>query len=168
MKNTNWNLVESGQIVSFRYKSRGGRSVNRTVLCLDPEYLYRKESTNRIVRFFIGLELDTSDKPALPIGRVRQLFKILGEPDSTPTQTTAQEMERIYLSIKDFLKQNPIFKTYLLRKCRKYRVFLEDSYGTIPITSIKRMEKVDKRIRKMAKEIARSFADKMLENLDED
>ena len=142
MKNTNWNLVESGQIVSFRYKSRSGRSVNRTVLCLDPEYLYRKESTNRIVRFFIGLELDTSDKPALPIGRVRQLFKILGEPDSTPTQTTAQEMERIYLSIKDFLKQNPIFKTYLLRKCRKNRVFLEDKYQSLNSLQVKKVAEI--------------------------
>ena len=142
MKNTNWNLVESGQIVSFRYKSRGGRSVNRTVLCLDPEYLYRKESTKRIVRFFIGLELDTSDKPALPIGRVRQLFKILGEPDSTPTQTTAQEMERIYLSIKDFLKQNPIFKTYLLRKCRKNRVFLEDKYQSLNSLQVKKVAEI--------------------------
>mgnify|MGYP000704490111 FL=1 len=142
MKNTNWNIVEPGQIVTFRYKSRSGRSVNRTVLCLDPEYLYRKESTNRIVRFFIGLELDTSDKPALPIGRVRQLFKILGEPDSTPTQTTAQEMERIYLSIKDFLKQNPIFKTYLLRKCRKNRVFLEDKYQSLNSLQVKKVAEI--------------------------
>ena len=52
MKNTNWNLVESGQIVSFRYKSRGGRSVNRTVLCLDPEFPNKKISTNRVVKFF--------------------------------------------------------------------------------------------------------------------
>ena len=142
MKNTNWNIVEPGQIVTFRYKSRSGRSVNRTVLCLDPEYLYRKESTNRIVRFFIGLELDTSDKPALPIGRVRQLFRILGEPDSTPTQTTAQEMERIYLSIKDFLKQNPIFKTYLLRKCRKNRVFLEDKYQSLNSLQVKKVAEI--------------------------
>ena len=134
--------MESGQIVSFRYKSRSGRSVNRTVLCLDPEYLYRKESTNRIVRFFIGLELDTSDKPALPIGRVRQLFRILGEPDSTPTQTTTQEMERIYLSIKDFLKQNPIFKTYLLRKCRKNRVFLEDKYQSLNSLQVKKVAEI--------------------------
>ena len=134
--------MESGQIVSFRYKSRGDRSVNRTVLCLDPEYLYRKESTKRIVRFFIGLELDTSDKPALPIGRVRQLFRILGEPDSTPTQTTAQEMEKIYLSIKDFLKQNPIFKTYLLRKCRKNRVFLEDKYQSLNSLQVKKVAEI--------------------------
>ena len=42
MKNTTWQLVESGQIVSFRYKSENGRSVNRTVLCLDPEFRYKR------------------------------------------------------------------------------------------------------------------------------
>ena len=87
MKNTTWQLVESGQIVSFRYKSENGRSVNRTVLCLDPEFRYRKKSTNRVVQFFIGLELNASDKPSLPVARAKQLFEILGTPDDTPTQT---------------------------------------------------------------------------------
>jgi len=168
MKNTTWQLVESGQIVSFRYKSENGRSVNRTVLCLDPEFLYRKKGTGRIVRLFIGLELKAADKKPLPIARVRELFNLLGDVDDTPEQTSEQEMEKIYLKLKRFLEKNPIFKTYLLRKCRKYRVFLETSYGTIPITSIKRMEKVDKRVRETAQKMARSLRDKMLENLDED
>ena len=142
MKNTTWQLVESGQIVSCRYKSRNGKSVNRTVLCLDPEFPYKKISTNRVVKFFIGLELNASDKPALPVGRVKKLFKILGEPDPTPTQTTAQEMERIYQSIKGFLIQNPIFKTYLLRKCRKNRVFLEDKYQSLNSLQVKKVSDI--------------------------
>ena len=168
MKNTAWNQIVSGQIVTFRYKSEGDRSVNRTVLCLDPEFLYRKKGTGRIVRLFIGLELKAADKKPLPIARVRELFNLLGDVDDTPEQTSEQEMQKIYTKLKFFLVKNPIFKTYLLRKCRKYRVFLEDSYGTIPVTSIKRMEKFDKRIRKTAKEVARSFKDRMLENLNED
>ena len=168
MKNTAWNQIVSGQIVTFRYKSEGDRSVNRTVLCLDPEFLYRKKGTGRIVRLFIGLELKAADKKPLPLARVRELFSLLGDVDDTPEQTSEQEMQKIYTKLKFFLVKNPIFKTYLLRKCRKYRVFLETSYGTIPITSIKRMEKVDKRVRETAQKMARSFRDKMLENLDED
>ena len=139
MKNTTWHLVESGQIVSFRYKSQSGRSVNRTVLCLDPEFRYRKKSTNRVVQFFIGLELNSSDKPSLPVARTKQLFEILGTTDDTPTQTTAQEMEKIYLSIKGFLAKNPIFKTYLLRKCRKNRVFLENKYQSLNTLQVKQV-----------------------------
>ena len=145
MKNTTWQLVESGQIVSFRYKSQSGRSVNRTVLCLDPEFRYRKKSTNRVVQFFIGLELNSSDKPSLPVGRAKQLFEILGTPDDTPTQTTTQEMEKIYQSIKGFLKRNPIFKTYLLRKCRKNRVFLENKYQSLNTLQVKQVaDKISK------------------------
>lgn len=145
MKNTTWQLVESGQIVSFRYKSENGRSVNRTVLCLDPEFRYRKKSTNRVVQFFIGLELNSSDKPSLPVGRAKQLFEILGTPDDTPTQTTTQEMEKVYQLIKGFLKQNPIFKTYLLRKCRKNRVFLENKYQSLNTLQVKQVaDKISK------------------------
>ena len=141
MKNTNWNLVESGQIVSFRYKSRSGRSVNRTVLCLDPEYLYRKKSTGRVVKFFIGLELYSSDKPRLPVTRLKELFNILGEGDPTPSQTDAQEMEKLYQILKGFLKRTPIFKTYLLRKCRMNRVFLETKYENLNNIQVKEIAK---------------------------
>lgn len=145
MKNTVWNQVVSGQIVTFRYKSGVNRSVNRTVLCLDPEFRYRKKSTNRVVQFFIGLELNASDKPSLPVARAKQLFEILGTPDDTPTQTTTQEMEKIYQSIKGFLKRNPIFKTYLLRKCRKNRVFLENKYQSLNTLQVKQVaDKISK------------------------
>jgi len=145
MKNTTWQLVESGQIVSFRYKSQSGRSVNRTVLCLDPEFRYRKKSTGRVVQFFIGLELNASDKPSLPVGKAKQLFEILGTTDDTPTQTTTQEMEKIYQSIKGFLNSTPIFKTYLLRKCRKNRVFLENKYQSLNTLQVKQVaDKISK------------------------
>jgi|TARA_B100000073_G_C23348878_1_gene418018 hypothetical protein len=136
MKNTAWTLVESGQIVSFRYKS-SGRSAQRTVLCLDPEYLYRKKSTGRIVKFFIGLELYASDKPRLPLSKFTELFKILGKGDETPAQTDSQEMEKLYRILKTFLKRTPIFKTYLLRKCRMNRVFLETKYDELNSLQVK-------------------------------
>lgn len=140
MKNTSWMRIESGQIVSFRYKS-SGRSVQRTVLCLDPEYLYRKKSTGRVVKFFIGLELYASDKPRLPVTKLKELFSILGKGDETPTQTDAQEMEKLYQILKAFLKRTPIFKTYLLRKCRKNRVFLETKYENLNGLQVKEVAK---------------------------
>ena len=140
MKNTSWMRVESGQIVSFRYKS-SGRSAQRTVLCLDPEYLYRKKSTGRVVKFFIGLELYSSDKPRLPVTKLKELFKILGKGDDTPSSTDAQEMEKLYQILKGFLKRTPIFKTYLLRKCRMNRVFLETKYENLNSIQVKEVAK---------------------------
>jgi len=128
MKNTAWTIIESGQIVSFRYKSKDGRSVKRTVLCLDPEYRYRKKSTGRVVQFFIGLELYATDKLRLQVNVLNELFRLLGGGDESPSQTSEQEMEKMYIKLKYFLEKHPIFKTYLLRKCRKNRVFLENKY----------------------------------------
>ena len=139
MKNTTWQLVQSGQIVSFRYKSQDGRSVNRTVLCLDPEFRYRKKSTNRVVQFFIGLELNASDKPSLPVGKLKEVFSILGDVNRPPTQTDEQRINQTYLSIKGFLDRTPIFKTYLLRKCRKNRVFLENKYQSLNALQVKQI-----------------------------
>ena len=114
-------------------------------MCLDPEFRYRKKSTGRVVQFFIGLELNASDKPSLPVGKAKRLFEILGTPDDTPTQTTTQEMEKIYQSIKGFLNSTPIFKTYLLRKCRKNRVFLENKYQSLNTLQVKQVaDKISK------------------------
>ena len=140
MKNTSWLKIESGQIVSFRYKS-SGRSAQRTVLCLDPEFLYRKKSTGRIVKFFIGLELYSSDKTRMPVVKLKELFQILGEGDDTPTQTSNQEMEKLYQMLKAYLKRTPIFKTYLLRKCRMNRVFLETKYDNLNSLQVKGVAK---------------------------
>ena len=115
-------MIESGEIVSFRYKSESGRSVQRVVLCLDPEFRYRKKSTGRVVQYFIGLEIYASDKGRLPKSRITELFEILGKVDNdTPTQTPEQDIEQTYLKLKGYLKRNSIFKTYFFRKCRKNR-----------------------------------------------
>ena len=169
MKNTNWNLVESGEIVSFRYKSRSGRSVNRTVLCLDPFYRYKKQSTKRIVEFFIGLELHADDKPRIQKSILQQLFKILETGgDATPSQTSAQEMEKIYLRLKNWLERNPIFKTYLLRKCRRNRIFLENKFKELNGIQIKQAaEKVIKPLLKeedVTKVISTKLLDKTINN----
>ena len=146
MKNTAWINVESGQIVSFRYKSESGRSVQRVVLCLDPEFRYRKKSTGRVVQYFIGLEIYASDKGRLPKSRITELFEILGKVDNdTPTQTPEQDIEQTYLKLKGYLKRNSIFKTYFLRKCRKNRVFLENKYQSLNSLQVKGVsEKISK------------------------
>ena len=146
MKNIAWHMIESGEIVSFRYKSESGRSVQRVVLCLDPEFRYRKKSTGRVVQYFIGLEIYASDKGRLPKSRITELFEILGKVDNdTPTQTPEQDIEQTYLKLKGYLKRNSIFKTYFLRKCRKNRVFLENKYQSLNSLQVKGVsEKISK------------------------
>ena len=45
MKNTNWNRILPGDIITFIYKSKNqARGKKRWVICMDPKYNYRKKN----------------------------------------------------------------------------------------------------------------------------
>ena len=141
MKNTNWNLIEPGQFVKFRYKGlTSERSMLREVIVLDPRFLYRKKSTGRVVELFIGLEIDNQERPALRKVEMKQLLLILGRLGAEGQTGNMARMKSIYKELKPFLQRFRIFKTYLLRNCRKYRVFHEDKKADLnkyQVTEIK-------------------------------
>ena len=143
-KNTNWHVISPGDVVSFRYKSTTGsrRSILREVICLDPLYRYRKKSTGRIIQLFIGLEINNQERPALRPVEITELLDLLskaGQQFSRGQVTAGQEarMRAMYKSLELFLKKHPIFKTYLLRECRKYRVFEENKYADLQSHQVK-------------------------------
>ena len=130
MKNTTWQNIEPGQVVKFRYKGmKSNRGILREVIVLDPRYLYRKKSTGRIVELFIGLEIDNQRTPALRPAQIGKLLRILSGAGTEEGMTSGGQrarMKSVYKQLKPFLVQFPIFKTYLLRNCRRYRVFHEN------------------------------------------
>jgi hypothetical protein len=136
MKNTNWQMIRTGQIVRFRYKNMKGVSSNRTAYVLAPRFRYRKKSTNRIVEFFIGLEIENTAKQSINPLVLKEMFEqindIFDESDKAADYTDERVIKRIYNDLKRFLDKTPIFRTYFLRECRKRRVFLiEDSNDLI-------------------------------------
>ena len=136
MKNTNWQMIQTGQIVRFRYKNMKGESSNRTAYVLAPRFRYRKKSTNRIVEFFIGLEIENTAKQSINPLVLKEMFEqindIFDESDKAADYTDERVIRRIYENLKRFLDKTPIFRTYFLRECRKRRVFLiEDSNDLI-------------------------------------
>jgi hypothetical protein len=131
MKNTNWNIIEAGQIVQFTYRNMKGESSRRTAYVLAPKYRYRKQSTRRIVEFFIGLEIENTAKQSVNPIALKQMFEEINdlfEEGGNADYTEERVINRIYQGLKKFLDGTPIFRTYFLRECRKRRVFLiEDS-----------------------------------------
>ena len=131
MKNTNWQLIQAGQIVQFTYRNMKGESSRRTAYVLAPKYRYRKQSTRRIVEFFIGLEIENTDKQSINPVVLRQMFEqinnIFDESDKAADYTEERAINRMYEGLKRFLDKTPIFRTYFLRECRKRRVFLLES-----------------------------------------
>ena len=131
MKNTNWQLIQAGQIVQFTYRNMKGESSRRTAYVLAPRYRYRKQSTRRIVEFFIGLEIENTAKQSINPIVLKQMFEEINdlfEEGGNADYTEERVINRIYEGLKQFLKSTPIFRTYFLRECRRRRVFLiEDS-----------------------------------------
>ena len=131
MKNTNWNIIEAGQIVQFTYRNMKGESSRRTAYVLAPKYRYRKQSTRRIVEFFIGLEIENTAKQSINPTVLKQMFEEINglfEEGGNADYTEERVINRIYQGLKRFLDGTPIFRTYFLRECRRRRVFLiEDS-----------------------------------------
>ena len=146
MKNTYWDAIQPGDVISFIYKgqSDNAKSARRVVICLDPRYEHRKKTTNRVVDYFIGLEIFNSQKSNLSPTVIKQTFDLLSENIDTvltdPQSGGRSRMEKIYLELKDLLKRNPeLFRTYFFREARKRRVFLEDKYDRLNSMQVKQI-----------------------------
>jgi len=146
MKNTYWDAIEPGDVVSFIYKGQrdDAKSARRVVICLDPRYEHRKKTTNRIVDYFVGLEIFNSQKSNINPTIIKQTFDLLSENAdlvlTDPQSGGKSRMERIYLELKELLSRNPdLFRTYFYRECRKRRVFLEDKYANLNSLQVKQV-----------------------------
>ncbi len=147
MKNTAWTKVESGQIVSFLYRSKNStKTEKRTVLCIDPSYTYRKKSTGRNVKLFIGLQLETTLRGPINSAKLDKMIRILGGVRSEDgavevgnftgrermQDTDTENLLEKVRGLRKFIQKNDVFRTYFLRECRKRRVFLVDDYQRLP------------------------------------
>ena len=146
MKNTNWYIIQSGQIVRFRYKNMKGESSNRTAYVLAPRYRYKKISTKRVVEFFIGLEIENTAKQSINPIVLKQMFEeindIFEDSEKAADYTDERVIKRIYNDLKRFLDGTPIFRTYFLRECRKRRVFLIEDANDLIGGSLKQVVKL--------------------------
>jgi len=149
MRNTIWQKVQPGQIVSFLYKSKNSsRAEKRTVLCIDPEYTYRKKSTKRNVKLFVGLQLETTLRGPINARTLDQAIKLLGgakldrgvtEIGDFEDSMDDTDVELIYTRLKRFVKKHDVFRTFFLRECRKRRVYLIDNYRRLPASQTKKI-----------------------------
>jgi len=149
MRNTIWQKVQPGQIVSFLYKSKNSsKTEKRTVLCIDPEYTYRKKSTKRNVKLFVGLQLETTLRGPINARTLDQAIRLLGgaqldkgvvEVGNFEDNMDDTDVDLVYRTLKRFIKKHDVFRTYFLRECKKRRVYLIDNYRRLPASQSKKI-----------------------------
>ena len=149
LRNTTWQKVEPGQIISFVYKSKGeNRGYKRTIMLLNPDLKYRKKSTGRIKRYVVGMVLDTQITRPLTTTKVEQLFNRTGGLEveeealaaNLPDTISKAQNTKLYNRLKAFVKTNKNYRTFDRRECLKRRVYLEVDYKGIPKDTLDRFE----------------------------
>ena len=77
MKNTSWNNLIPGQIISFLYQSKNDRrAVKRFVVVLDPRYIQTTKTGQ--LRRFVGLQLHKQGRRPVPVPVINQIINLLG------------------------------------------------------------------------------------------
>ena len=152
IKNTNWASVEPGQIITFVYKSKNeSRGNKRTVLVINPEVRYKKKN-GQTTKFLAGIQLLNQNDPTskLKPSDLRGIFNRLDvEKDEgvieagidKETRLSPSETEKILKRLKPYMNN---YRTFLLRECRRRRVFLETQYSKIPKSVIRIVETREK------------------------
>ena len=128
----NWGKVQSGDIISFRYKGKSDSALLTTLLVLNPRIRYTKKNgeTNQ---HLVGLKLVPTIR-SKPV--VAQILESIGE---ISVVNESDEIYRVdiknagrlgvpkqtYKTIKQKLKQFSVYRTYNYEEARKSPVFLE-------------------------------------------
>ena len=145
IKNTTWHKVETGQIVTFMYQSKGESTpVKRTVLVINPELRYKKKN-GRTTKFFIGFQLNrVGEKEIMPNRLNRMLLKMGGleSEDGVLGASMQEDISRAQTQqlIRVLRTETSRYRTFNLRKCKRKRVFLETDYKQIPKQQVKLLE----------------------------
>ena len=127
----NWGKVKRGDIVSFKYRSKDGRFLKRSVLVLEPKL--KNEAKNPSSKFLLhGIQLEVSNKARLLVSEIRDILLEAGDVEvvSAKSQVYRVELEgktqMVYKRLKDMIKKYGNFRTFSYDKIITNQVFLED------------------------------------------
>ena len=125
----NWNKVNRGDIISFRYRTKEGRILRRTILVLEPKL--RNKAKNPTSNYLLhGIQLEISNQPV--ISNIKTILESAGEVGVVDADKKIFNVElnrstkNVYNKVKNLINKNGMFRTYSYDKARKSQVFLED------------------------------------------
>ena len=126
-----WSRVKRGDIISFRYKNKEGRTLRRTILVLEPKL--SNTAKNPSSKFLMhGIQLEVSNKTVTAPNVIQNILESAGDVDVVDIDKEVYRVDLteptkiIYSKLKTLVKQHGIYRTYNYDKATKSQVFLED------------------------------------------
>ena len=137
-----WARVKRGDIISFRYKNKEGRTLRRTILVLEPKL--SNTAKNPSSKFLMhGIQLEVSNKTINAPNVIQNILESAGVVDVVDEDKEVYRVDlekstkAIYSNLKSLIKQHGIYRTYSLEKAKKSQVFLDDL--KLPSTFVKEL-----------------------------
>ena len=126
-----WARVKRGDIISFRYKNKEGKTLRRTILVLEPKL--SNTAKNPSSKFLMhGIQLEVSNKTVNAPNVIQNILESAGDVDVVDIDKEVYRVDLteptkiIYSKLKTLVKQHGIYRTYNYDKATKSQVFLED------------------------------------------
>ena len=126
-----WARVKRGDIISFRYKNKEGKTLRRTILVLEPKL--SNTAKNPSSKFLMhGIQLEVSNKTINAPNVIQNILESAGDLDVVDIDKEVYRVDLteptkiIYSKLKTLVKQHGIYRTYNYDKATKSQVFLED------------------------------------------
>ena len=137
-----WARVKRGDIISFRYKNKEGKTLRRTILVLEPKL--SNTAKNPSSKFLMhGIQLEISNRSVNAPNVMQNLLESAGVVDVVDEDKEVYRVDlekptkAIYSNLKSLIKQHGIYRTYSLEKAKKSQVFLDDL--KLPSTFVKEL-----------------------------
>ena len=137
-----WSRVKRGDIISFRYKNKEGRTLRRTILVLEPKL--SNTAKNPSSKFLMhGIQLEISNRSVNAPNVIQNILESAGVVDVVDEDKEVYRVDlekstkAIYSNLKSLIKQHGIYRTYSLEKAKKSQVFLDDL--KLPSTFVKEL-----------------------------
>ena len=137
-----WARVKRGDIISFRYKNKEGKTLRRTILVLEPKL--SNTAKNPSSKFLMhGIQLEVSNRSTSAPNVMQNILESAGVVDVVDEKKEVYRVDlekstkAIYSNLKSLIKQHGIYRTYSLEKAKKSQVFLDDL--KLPSTFVKEL-----------------------------
>ena len=137
-----WARVKRGDIISFRYKNKEGKTLRRTILVLEPKL--SNTAKNPSSKFLMhGIQLEISNRSVNAPNVIQNILESAGVVDVVDEDKEVYRVDlekptkAIYSNLKSLIKQHGIYRTYSLEQAKKSQVFLDDL--KLPSTFVKEL-----------------------------
>ena len=136
-KLTNWDKVTGGDIISFRYPSKGSTKLH-SILVLGKNVPYKKKDGSKSVHL-AGMKVEMSNTPLVSASSLIQNLKNVGNVILSERISAVEAIVRVdvgakpnqkivdldFKKIEPYMKKNNLYRTYDYKIARKYTVYYE-------------------------------------------